>query len=461
MKTYNKKAMRTILITFYVMIIFFLSACQPNPEKEIVVNKGGGKLEGIIASAPAIAEQAIEADKWVETYTIPKLECKIDPEVVLPERKIFPVYKVKQRSFDESDSGRIVKFFTAGATGVRETSPTKEDLEQQLVQAKRGTYVSDEKGGERWEPYEGQEEEIKRIEEKLKNVQPEVFEPITEDTSIFNIDNTYAMGDGSRVYITANTTRIRMARDKNGIFQLESWVEEGAAIPGEPRGTTIEGVKISEDEARETVNKLIKDLGIQYMGIAEIEKARIVNEYTGEITSKGWQATLTRNDGGSVPVNIGAYQANITIDLSEEYTARWRPETITVYIDENGIKDFYWNNPLEIVEIMNENVPLMAFDDMKERIKGYIKYGFSRSVDAGWITSDIGLSVNKIVLTNILVPIKDEYREQMMLPAWVVFYVDINHVDGRVYISPTYIFAVNAIDGSNIDLEPRPPENTK
>lgn len=436
-----------------------LSACQPSPEKEIVVNKGDGKLEGIIASSPAIAEQAIEAGKWVETYTIPQLECNINAEVVLPEQKIFPVYKVKNRSFDESDSSRIVKYFTAGATGVRKTSPTKEDLEQQLVQAKRGTYVSDENGGESWEPYEGQQEEIKSLEEQIKNAKPEVFEPVTDDMSTLLIDNTYAMEDGSRVYITTNLTKIKMTTDKNVIFQLESWVEDGAAIPGEPRGTTIEGVKISEAEARETVNKLIADLGIQNMGIAEIEKARFVNNYTDEITSKGWQATLTRNDGGSVPVNIGAYEANIVIDLSEEYTARWRPETITVYVDESGIKQFYWTNPLQIVEKMNENAPLLEFDDMKERIKGYIKYGFSKSVDGGWITSDIGLSVDKIVLTNILVPIKDKQREQMLLPAWVVFYEEINYVMGKVFISPTFIFAVNAIDGSSIDLEPRLPED--
>jgi len=448
---------KVVLLVLLIPMLMF-SACQPNPEEEILINKGDGKLEEIIEFVLEITEQEIDAGKWVETYTIPKLECKINAEVVLPERRIFPVYKVRQRSFDESDSGRIVKYFTAGATGVRETSLTKEDLEQQLVQTKRGTYVSDEKGSGGWVPYEGQEEAIKRIEAKLKNAQPEVFEPITNDTSMFLIENTYAMEDGSRVYITAKNTRIRMTREKNAIVQLESWVEDGDAIPGEPRGTTIEGVKIRENEARETVSKLIANLGIRDMGIAEIEKARIVNDYSGEITSKGWQVMLTRNDGGSVPLNIGAYQANLTIDLSEEYTARWKPETITVYIDENGIKHFYWNNPLEIVEKMNENVPLLAFDDMKERIKGYIKYGFSRSVDAGWIISDSGLSVDKIVLTNILVPIKDEYKEQMMLPTWVVFYEQVEHVGGRVYISPTYVFAVNAIDGSSIDLEPRPPE---
>ena len=452
-----------VVLLAILIAALMLSACQPSPEEEIVVNKGDGRLEGIIASAPAAGEQAIETGKWVETYTIPQLECNINAEVVLPEQTIFPVYKVEQRAFDETDSDGIVKYFTAGATGVRETSPTKEDLEQQLVQVKRGQYIADENGGEGWQPYEGQEEDIKRIEAEIENAKPEVFEPITDDTSTFLIDNTYAMEDGSRVYITANTTRIRMTTEKNAIFQLESWVEDGAAIPGEPRGTTIEGVKISEDEAREAVNMLIADLGIADMGIAEIEKARIVNDYTGEITSKGWQATLTRNDEGSVPVNIGAYEANITIDLSEEYAARWKPETISVYVDENGIQGFYWINPLEIAETMNENVPLMAFGDMKERIKGYIKYGFSKSVDAGWIPSDLdlGLSVDKVVLTNILVPIKDEYKEQMLLPAWVVFYEDFQNMDGKVYISPTFVFAVNAIDGSSIDLEPRPPEDNK
>ena len=202
-----------IVVSIFIMLIF--SACQPTPENDIVVNKGDGKLEGIIASSPAITEQAIEVDKWVETYTIPQLECNINAEVVLPEQKIFPVYKVKNRSFDESDSGGIVKYFTAGATGVRETSPTKEDLEQQLVQAKRGTYVSDENGGESWEPYEGQQEEIKSLEEQIKNAKPEVLEPVTDDTGTLPINNTYAMEDGSRVYITTKLTKIKMTREKN------------------------------------------------------------------------------------------------------------------------------------------------------------------------------------------------------------------------------------------------------
>ena len=240
---------------------------------------------------------------------------------------------------------------------------------------------------------------------------------------------------------------VYITTDKFGILQPESWVINGDAYPGEPVGTTIDNVKISEREACDTVNKIITDLGINNLGIAKTEKARIIKDYTSEIVSQGWLVTLTRNDGDSTPVNLISRQLVGLLDFgSEEYVERWWPEIIKIYLDESGIRALIWNNPLEVVEVLNDNVSLMQFDEIKERIRKYINFGYSKRVENGQVSGEKHVSINKITLTNLLIPIKDELDYQMLVPAWLIYY-KYEEIEGF-----TFVFAVNAIDGSSIDL---------
>lgn len=451
--------MKFILISATIIIsIILFSGCQATPDREIVVNKGDGGLEELIQSTPLNTEQAIEESEWIETYTMPQLKCEINAKVILPENMIFPVYKVKRHIFDANLCDRAIKLFTAGATGVRKSSPTKEELEQQLVQVKRGTYMFDENGG-RWEPYDGQEQDIAQLEEQIKNAAPEAFDPVEDDTNMLPIDKTYAIEDGSQTYVRADTRCISIFKEKHGIVQLESWLRDGDAIPGEPPGTTVGDVNLSKEEALKTASTILSSLDIQNFGVAETDKARIVNNYTFEVVSKGWQVTLARNDGNSVPVNMASSQFIGILDFgTEEFNDRWQPEIISVYVDEDGIKEFLWTNPLEVTEILNENAPILPFDKIKIKIKDYIKFGHSRTVEKGLVTGEAGLIVDKIVLTNILVPIKDDYVHKMLAPAWLIYYKLADVATGKSIVDLTTVFAVNAIDGSSIDLVVRRPE---
>ena len=48
--------------------------------------------------------------------------------------------------------------------------------------------------------------------------------------------------------------------------------------------------------------EFLSEMGIDNMGIAATEKARIINDNTFETVSEGWQIVLARNDGNSVPI---------------------------------------------------------------------------------------------------------------------------------------------------------------
>ena len=100
-----------------------------------------------------------------------------------------------------------------------------------------------------WEPYDGQEEDIARLEEELKNTPEETFGPVPETVPL-DTPYTYALPDGGRI-------RVRVSQD--GLYataygaysgvQPESWVMAGEAYPGEPKGTTLQNVKLTQAEA--------------------------------------------------------------------------------------------------------------------------------------------------------------------------------------------------------------------
>ncbi len=448
-----KKVFCTIVVISTVLLLF--TSCQPTPNKDIVINKNNGNLEEIISSEAIASEQSlvennmnIISEKWSQTFTIQGLECAIDAEIVLPDKKEFPVYKIRQRALDNQTVQKIVDYFTKNATGMRETTPTKEELELELIQAKRGIYTEID-GVVTWEAYEGQEDDITRLEEQIRSTGEEVFLPVTRDIALPKAD-TYAMPDGSRVHVEADSKKLNIYPLKYGIVQPESWVIAGDAYPGEPKGTTLKNVKLSKQEAYEIVLSFLDEAGIENMGIAEAEKARLIVDMTYEAVSEGWEIILSRNDGGSVPVYIDNQPSGILYIKSEDYIQRWYPEVMSVYVDETGIKTFDWRYPIEVTEILNQNVLVLSFDEIKERILDYIKFGFSHAVKTYNLSNDQKIEVNKVVLTNVMIPVKDDPDHQMLAPTWLIYYTQQR---GAMTISS--FIAVNAIDGSSIDLKVR------
>lgn len=451
---------RTLIIYFCVLIMLVLCGCQNTPEQDIVINKGGGQLEKAIAGPPAKHQTGIldgcssdgnNSKEWKEKLTLQYLTCEIDADVILPAINEFPVFKVRKRDFDTETVKKIVEYFVEGATGVRETSMTRGELEELLIQVKRGQYVWDDNGS-RWESYQGQKEDIVELEEQVANAEPEVFNPVTDNAVSIPMDKTYAMPNDERVYVDVNSQYIYINPIKFGVIQPETWIIDGEAYPGEAVGTTIDNIKISKDDAENTVEELLSELGIKNFGIAEVEKARIIKDFTYDIVSEGWQITLSRNDGNCVPVYINSAEVSgLLYYQTDDYIDRWRQESITIFVDENGARSFYWQYPLEIVEKLNSNVQIKPFEEIREKIRNYLKFAhtqFSQDyMEAYGEVVEQQITLSKVVLTNVLVPIKDESEYHMLIPAWVVYY---EQEDGLGI--HTFVIAINAIDASSIDL---------
>lgn len=458
MKRTGRFTRHMALLLAFLLFAALLTACQPTPEEDIVVNKGDGALEAAIAATAVPSEQPLlpvdevgqRVEHWTDKLTIRGLTCTIDADIVLPDKQVFPVYRVRQRTLDAETAAQVLDYFLAGATGARETTRTREQVLLDLMLARKGNYVSYDGVGI-WESYDGQEEDIARLEEELQTIGEEEFGPVP-DTVPLDTPYTYALPDGGRV-------RVRISQDSlyataygaYSIIQPESWVIGGEAYPDEPAGTTLQNVKISQEEAEAAAEAFLEHAGLVYLGLAEAEKARILQSTTYETLSEGWQLTYARSDGGCIPVYYFNQQSGYLYQRSEDYAPRWYPEALRLYVDENGIQCVNWRFPLEIVETMNENVLLLEFDEIKEQITKAIELGYAYMSEKMGGSRQHEVTVNRIVLTNVLVPMRDTVDYQMLVPAWLVFY---QQQMGSAEPLTAFI-AVNAVDGSTIDLKVR------
>lgn len=448
--------------TVIILVIFLLlTACQPTPEEDIVVNRGDGALEAAIAATAVPSEQPLlpvdevgqRVEHWTDELTIRGLTCTIDADIVLPDKKVFPVYRVQQRALDAETAAQVLDYFLADATGACETTDTREEVLLDLMAARKGHFVNypDSMDGT-WQPYDGQEEDIARLERALQTVgDDEPFGPVP-DTVPLDTPYTYALPDGKRFRIHVSERELTArAYFPRGFEQAESMVMDGEAYPGEPAGTTLQNVKISQEEAEAAAEAFLEHAGLAYLGLAEAEKARILQSTTYETLSEGWQLTYARSDGGCIPVYYFNQQSGYLYQRSEDYAPRWYPEALRLYVDENGIQCVNWRFPLEIVETMNENVLLLEFDEIKEQITKAIELGYAYMSEKMGGSRQHEVTVNRIVLTNVLVPMRDTVDYQMLVPAWLVFYQQQMGAAEPL----TAFIAVNAVDGSTIDLKVR------
>lgn len=102
-------------------------------------------------------------------------------------------------------------------------------------------------------------------------------------------------------------------------------------------------------------------------------------------------------------------------------------------LDEEG-------NPYTLLEVANENVALLSFEEVQNRVRTYMQLGFAQGVsDASRIT------IQRVVLTSTLVHVREDLETGYRVPVWAIFYLsDLDEKMGY----PQSVLLINALDGS-------------
>ncbi len=460
-----------ILYLICTAMILLFAACQPTPEREFLVNKNEGVVEGALAATPAPTEDQLAylrsqtpkpyeesiAKKpayqiWQEDMDYGKTSLHFKNEIEIPDRSTFAVYGLKHFQPTDEFAARFVAYFAGDATGVRGNVMTREQLEQEYLRRLAGD--TDPATGETTYP---SKEELEQLEKRILEAPYEAYSSFDVNNSEIKlpINGTYKLADGINVVISIDSgvVQFKASDDINGT-QPESWVMDGTAILGMP-AHALEHVNISKDTALEVAQKTLNDLGISGMDIAETTKSRLMrgSAVLGDpeekyVYAEGWMVTFVRNNGGYIPMSFEHMYSYTWGESPPDVAVPFTQESIQIFVNENGVQYLHWNSPMEITEVLNENVTLMPFEDIQYWLLRYLKSAIAYRESE---CSSLNRYVERIALTSCTIPKKDSTGEYILCPIWIVVYSE----DGDTLYGRGYFYmAVNAIDGSSVAVTP-------
>ncbi|MGE5494187.1 MAG: DUF6034 family protein [Burkholderiales bacterium] len=419
-----RNTMKRVLIgmnfAFLIIIAILVCGCQSTPDKAAVVY-GGGLEEKIKGSPEPLA--AYDAPlSWQETLDMKGSDIKVEinATISVPDVTAFPVYKVKKTTFDITRIKPLVDYFTKGRDVIKYKEPTKAELEQELLQAKK----------------DNDEEWIAELEERIaaapETVEDEVITDWNPDKSP---SGSFLNEDGK--YASIDISPDRFGYMKTAFILSEKWFSESDKYK-------IEDIAISKEDAIAAAEDMLHELDIGHMAVGRLEKAlsykSLEDAYAQpaeEPLSKGYFVNFARDIDGITGITNEGLIYNISDDFA--YKAPLYPEEIRVYVNEAGkVQSFDWSYPLTIEEKVNENVALLPFEDVKQRIRDMFIY--FNSYDK------LPMKVTSIEMNMAIVDVKEHPEEAMYVPAWFIYYTE-TYEDGT---QQEVRFALNAVDGGRV-----------
>lgn len=440
--------MKKILCVLFTVISCLFIACQPTPDTEAVVNKGDKKAENAVLNpSTEKIEPLVCPERWTETVEIHEaMSLVIDAPVEVGEGDRHPVYTIQRRSMNAEFALNVVTSMFPDVQSLRVESVSYDELLEDLQVAERGMLEEyDEEGNPIYVPYDGQEEQIASLKEQLALTNPEsTYVELTVD-NFAPRDGRYVVkrGDGTLIYLSSlNETGsffwCHMGRLCN--IQKENWVMQLQ----EEEGKTVEklSVSISQEEAIKMAEEVLTRMGISNVSLSNAERAYCAE--TWNTSSNGWHLEYGLVTEGTKGCSIRYYSQNGLFALTEEtYSMPWNPTSIEIYVTEKGVQSLSYNNLYDIIAVANEDVQLLSFEEIQERVRTLFRQGLLWT--KGQNTGNSEVYITKIILTTGIMQIADNLEEALLVPAWAIFYT----TDGDIKdYSDQSLLLLNALDGS-------------
>jgi hypothetical protein len=428
---------RSLAIVLLAMILL-VTGCQQTPENVPVVGKARDFLEGVkeIPFQPYKAPSSID-----ESEQISGLDLKMDAEVTVPDTDGYSVMEVSKDIFDVDTFKEAMDYFRPDATWVKQPILTKADIIQRIAD------INNSEGSESAET----QEYLQQLQELLKEAPEEARSELFSFDEIGNDGNFYAYypnrdnGTYSVLAGQLNSNGYQYRRDSD-VY----WVrEKEAETDQEKKDISSMSPDISLEEAQKTADQALHDLNADpHMLLSSCTKSIF---YKNEkATSAAWEFCYMRDCNGLQASRVGDW-SKWKGSPDPVNAAPWSAESIIIIVDEKGIAHFDTRGAGRQKNVLYDNVKLMAFDDILERIKQQLVYNHAYQEES---MEENSVTVHEIKLVSSLVNIKDRPDVGRLIPTWDVVYDFCERFEGEkepfVYHCHTYL---NAIDGSYI--EPR------
>ena len=460
-----------------IMIMIFMTACQPTPEKEPVSNKADGNLQNKIeATAIPVAQSEItensagqEKEKWQINLEKGRIFITVNAEVDIPDVEKYPVLSVAYNSSIEMNqewADKAYDVFFQGATSYK-WEITKEESETRMLilkrvqeQIKNGNYSI----GFQDRDYEYIQQEIDVLMDIYEDA-PYESELIVADTAfeeMYNGQFTLSMLDIVGKVGKSSFARLSIVNNwtiKHNSIQFYNYdnnaIKQKTVTSEYNAGDILNGVSLSCEQAQQIADRSILEVGIEGVELKEINTVDIyevlprMNQDISESDIQAYEFIYEKTYNG-IPVSY--FSSRMVTKQTEDgvdtnaYSAVLEPERLAVQVDDSGIVFFDWKNPTTSNGIINENVQLLPFEKIKEIFEKNIFYHYFYESDEG----SLDIFIDKIVLSYFVQPVMNANNEYIAIPVWDF----INEGSGEINSgrANTYL-TINAIDGTVINRD--------
>lgn len=202
-------------------------------------------------------------------------------------------------------------------------------------------------------------------------------------------------------------------------------------------------ISFSESDAIHEAAAFLERLGISHMEHAYSE---IMYRYQGtSIDSRpsAYRLFFTRTvNGMPKPFYwIRAWEIGHGGSGQQAYKPTWTPEYIDIIVDAEGVADFRWQDPVEVVEVVNENVQAISFDEAHKAFDAYID--ILRSAGQ-YIGGDPTIEITDILFGYDFFPVRDSLITFDMVPCW--FFMGYDE-ESKLFHTRGAQLILNAVDG--------------
>ena len=478
------------------VLTLLLSACHKTPEELVVQNKNDGELEQKINATdiqetpnilPEYFSESIETD---DGY----LRVNIDAVTALPEVNTYPVVEIEPMEITQEWADKII-FSLIGDAMLYEKqyARTTDELTMEIQAAYQ--YIKEELSEyEKTDPdyykrkYDSRIEWIKYLnglletstnEKKIHSglfgsMNSELQSADAESTRESLAENGFSEEEIDEMMANYNSQIDKqeficgmadLGKARMATIEINKYSEKQQQVlffNTESGGTTgndfllfddslVDEMEITYNEALEIAEGLLLELGIEGM---EIYEAGIAPNYDEDKIQIGhmYKLIFTRMFN-EVPVTFVAESAYKTFSSSGLYREPWNDEKLEISIDKTGVIGFEWINPVRVNHVINNNVEILPFEDIKNIFLKQILINNAYREEGN--TESVEININRITLGLVKIAKKNS-DEYMYVPAWDFFgtvtekYKDNmgSYTDDRYGIS---FMTINAIDGSVID----------
>ena len=452
--------MKKIVCLFLALsMAFCLAACQSTPEKAAVAGKTG-ELQKMILEPAVPDNPMLEAlpDAWKEETEFKSgVSLSIDAKVEIPDAKTYPVIEVSPHTTTLDEAKAYVDILMQGQP-VYEISPVriKSDWEPEIVQVKaeieRTKNDNSLTEDMREQFLDGLNQELEFLEEQYNNApekKPEripasmTFQRETDTLQVLGVEAD--LGQPSSAILTVNvyddnlSNTVMFYNGGKERYFMDIYADEYA------------GMALTKQEAQTKAEDFLKNLGVTDMQLAYTEVWADADNNLDEDPSVLAQDPEIKKCYvfyycpvvSGIPVTANRYYYGLS-NNSEDYDMTWKAQTIMLYVNDSDIYRMDWYSPEDLGQVLNENIALMDFEEVKDRFANQMFYQRS------WVmpgTEDTAITIEKVKLGMMRVRLQE--NEYVYLPVWD-FIGDWTYVSDGVECGmyDVSFVTINAVDGS-------------